>query len=124
MNKEERSYLPLWELDTTSKTQKERNLELLDLEFEKLLERRISDYIQNNLLFCVFQVDTKEVRLSWESKIVSTLAKSNELKPSKDWLGHHSPKDKIRASGLWQVNELYNDELNEREFAALSQLVE
>ncbi len=93
-----------------SKAEKEKNLKLLDLDFEKKIEKRISDYIQNNLSFCVFQVDTKEQRLFWESKIVSTLAKSNELKPSKNWLGNSSTKDKIKASGLWQVNELYNED--------------
>ena len=123
LNKDQSPYLTLWELDITSKAEKVKNLKLLDLDFEKKTEKRISDYIQNNLSFCVFQVDTKEQRLFWESKIVSTLAKSNELKPSKKWLGNHSTKDKIKASGLWQVNELYNDALTEQEFDNLKQLL-
>jgi len=123
LNKEKNAYLPLWEMDATSKADKERNVKLLDLTFEKQLEKRISSYIQNNLSFCVFQVDTKEQRLFWESKIVSTLAKSSDPKSSKNWLGQHSTKEKIRVSGLWQVNELYKDELTEQEFAVLRQLV-
>ncbi len=123
LNKDQSPYLPLWELDITSKAEKEMNLKLLDLDFEKKTEKRISNYIQNNLSFCVFQVDTKEQRLFWESKIVSTLAKSNELNPSKKWLGNNSTKDKIKASGLWQVNELYNDALTEQEFDTLKQLL-
>ena len=123
LNKDQSPYLSLWELDITSKTEKEKNLKLLDLEFEKKTEKRISEYIQSNLSFCVFKVDTKEQRLFWESKIVSTLAKSNELKPSKNWLGNYSTKDKIRQSGLWQVNELYNEALTEQEFETLKQLL-
>lgn len=123
LNKDNNPYLPLWELDITSKVEKEKNLKLLDLDFEKKLEKEISNYIQNNLSFCAFQVDTKEERLFWESKIVSTLAKSNELKPSKNWLGNCSTKDKIKASGLWQVNELYNEILTEKEFEILKQLI-
>ncbi len=119
LNKDRSQYLPLWELDITSKAEKEKNLKLLDLDFEKKIEKRISDYIQNNLSFCVFQVDTREQRLFWESKIVSTLAKSNELKPSKNWLGNSSTKDKIKASGLWQVNELYNEALTVKELEIL-----
>ena len=42
-------YIKLWELDITSKADKDKNLKLLDLNFEKQLEKRISDYIQNNL---------------------------------------------------------------------------
>jgi len=122
LNKDKSPYLPLWELDTTSKAAKERNLTRLDLNFEGQIEKRISDYIQGNLSFCVFQVDTKEQRLRWERKIVSTLAKSNELKSSNNWLGNHSTKEKIRESGLWQVNELYNDELTEQEFEDLRKL--
>lgn len=123
LNKDQSPYIPLWELDITSKAEKEKNLKLLDLDFEKKIEKRISDYIQNNLSFCVFQVDTKEQRLFWESKIVSTLAKSNELKPSKNWLGNSSTKDKIKASGLWQVNELYNEALTVKELETLKQIL-
>lgn len=119
LNKEKNKYLDLWELDITSKADKDKNLKLLDLDFEKKLEKRISEYIQTNLSFCVFQVDTKEQRLFWESKIISTLAKSNELIPSTNWLGNYSTKDKIKQSGLWQVNELYKKELTETEFEQL-----
>lgn len=123
LNKDQSSYQSLWELDITSKAEKEKNLKLLDLDFEKKTEKRISDYIQNNLSFCVFQIDTKEQRLFWESKIVSTLAKSNELKPSTNWLGNSSTKEKIKESGLWQVNELNNESLTQVEFAALKLLM-
>ena len=123
LNKDQSPYLPLWEHDITSKADKEKNLKLLDLEFEKKTEKRINEYVQSNLSFCGFQVDTKEQRLFWESRIVSTLAKANELKPSKNWLGKYSTKDKIRQSGLWQVNELYNETLTEQEFETLKQLL-
>lgn len=123
LNKNRSSYLPLWELDTTSRADKEKNLKLLDLDFEKKIEKKISDYIQTNLTFCIFQVNTKEQRLFWESKIISTLAKSQELKPSKNWLGNYSTKDKIKMVGLWQVNELFKSSLTEEEFEELKKLM-
>jgi len=43
--------------------------------------------------------------------------------PSEKWLGSHSPKAKIKASGLWQVNELYNASLNYEEFERLKQIM-
>lgn len=119
LNKESNPYLSLWELDITSRAEKEKNLKLLDLDFEKKIEKRISDYVQTNLSFCVFQIDTKDDRLFWESKIVSTLAKATDIKSSENWLGNQSTKDKIKVSGLWQVNELYNDCLTELEFEQL-----
>jgi hypothetical protein len=121
LNKDKSSYLPLWDLDTTSKVDKEKNLKLLNLEFEIQIEKRISEYIQTNLSFCVFQIETKVQRLFWESKIISTLAKSNELKPSKEWLGNYSTKDKIKTIGLWQVNELFNEAMTENEFEILKE---
>ena len=123
LNKNRSSYLPLWELDTTSRADKEKNLKLLDLDFEKKIEKKISDYIQTNLTFCIFQVNTKEQRLFWESKIISTLAKSQELKPSKNWLGNYSTKDKIKTVGLWQVNELFKSSLTEEEFEELKKML-
>ena len=123
LNKEYDTYLERWELDITSKADKEKNFKRIDLDFEKKTEKKISDYIQKNLSFCVFQVDTKEQRLFWESKIVSTLAKSKELKASDVWLGNFSPKYKIKTSGLWQVNELYKSELTEDEFENLKQIL-
>lgn len=123
LNRDNQSYLPLWELDITSKTDKENNLRLLDRDYEQRLEKEISIYIQSNFSFCVLEVDNKEDRLFWESKIVSTLAKSNELNPSPHWLGNFSTKYKIIRSGLWQVNELYNDSLTEQEFEILKQML-
>lgn len=123
LNKDNSQYLNLWELDVTSRADREKNLKLLDLEFEKKIEKKISEYIQNNLSFCVFQVDTKEQRLFWESRIISTLAGSNELIPSNEWLGNYSTKEKIKASGLWQVNELYNEMMTEQEFEILKAIV-
>lgn len=116
LNKGNSPYLPLWELDITSREEKERNLKLLDLEFEKQIEKQITNYIQTNLSFCVFEIATKEQRIFWESKIVSTLAKAIFFKPSEKWLGNYSSKKKIKFSGLWQVNELYNESLTLSEF--------
>lgn len=116
LNKGNSPYLPLWELDITSREEKEKNLKLLNLEFEKQIEKQITNYIQANLSFCVFEIGTKEQRIYWESKIVSTLAKTTLFKPSGKWLGNYSTKEKIKSSGLWQVNELYNESLTLSEF--------
>ena len=91
--------------------------------FEQKLEKRISRYIQDNLSFSVFEVDTKDKRLFWESRIISTLAGYSEIKPSDKWLGHFSPKGKIRRYGLWQVNELLNQQLSISELKKLVKLI-
>lgn len=121
LNKENNPYLKYWELDTTSKADKEKNLKLLDLEFEARMEKEISTYIKTNFSFCVFRVETKEQRLFFESKIISTLAFNT--KPSENWLGNFSTKDKIKQSGLWQVQGLNKSKLTNEEFKNLKQLI-
>ena len=44
-------------------------------------------------------------------------------KPSENWLGLFSPKEKIRKGGLWLVNELYKEPLSEDDFKRLKELV-
>ena len=121
LNKENNPYLKYWELDTTSKADKEKNLKLLDLEFEAKMEKEISNYIKTNFSFCVFRVETKEQRLFWESKIISTLA--FKTKSSENWLGNFSTKDKIKESGLWQVQGLKKPNLTNEEFDNLKLLL-
>lgn len=51
--------------------------------------------------------------------MISTVSLCEECKPSSRWLGLHSPKDKIRDSGLWLVNELYKEPLSQSEYEAI-----
>ncbi len=123
LNKEKSDYLSVWEIDTTSRAERERVSAIIDFDFERELEKRISTYIQTKLSFCIFKIDAKEERLRWESKIVSTLSRSTEPNSSPTWLGRHSTKQKIRESGLWQVNELYKEEITESELEELEGLI-
>lgn len=123
LNKANNPYLSIWELDTTSAEEKKMNSYLVDVEFEKQIERQISTYIQEKLSFCVFRINNKEQRLFWESKIASTLAQSKELRPSSGWLGNYSPKEKIRAFGLWQVNGLDGECITDIELEELVKML-
>jgi hypothetical protein len=122
LHKENNAYLKCWELDITSKADKEKNLKYIDFDFEQLIEQKISDYIQNNFSFCVFQVDDKEDRLFWESKIIATIAQSG-IRSTSNWLGKYSPKSKIKEYGLWQVQQLMNPPLTLNELETLKNIV-
>ena len=115
LHKENHPYAKEWEY-----------AELLNLEFEKELEKRISTHIHENLSFVVFEVETEEDRLFWEEKIIATLsqaANQGEIKPSDKWLGNFSPIEKIRNSGLWLVQGLDKEGLTEDEFEKLKKLI-
>ena len=119
LNREHNPYLKIWELDNTTRVGRLSNAHLVDKEFERIIEKQISEYIQTNLSFAVFEVLSKDDRLFWERRIISTLARSSDFSPSKTWLGHYSTKEKIRTYGLWQVNELFKEPLSEAELDEL-----
>ena len=97
---------------------------LLNKEKQRWLEKAVSEYIQGNLSFVTFRVDDKAKRLEWERKIISTLSCCEECHQSPNWLGMHSPKQRIRDSGLWLVNGLYKEPLSEKELEDLERIVQ
>ena len=112
-------FLEYWEYDLTSKKAREKYDSVIDHEYQKKIEEKVSEYIRTNLSFTVFKVNSKEERLSLESKLISTVSWCEECRASSHWLGSHSPKDKIVQSGLWLVNELYKSPFN---FAGIEHL--
>ncbi len=124
LSQEKDPFLKYWEIDLTTKESKNKFLNLIDLEKQKQIEKKVTDYIQKNLSFVVFIIEDKEKRLEIESKIISTLSLCKECNPSVNWLGLFSPKEKIRKSGLWQVNELYKSSLTNKDIEELKKLKE
>jgi hypothetical protein len=45
-----------------------------------------------------------------------------ECRPTEQWLGRWSPKEKIRDSGLWLVNELFKTPLSVDDLCRLREL--
>jgi len=119
LSKEGDPFLSQWELDLTTHEAKERYHGQVDYQKQKEVEKLVTDYIRSSFSFAVFRVDDKVSRLGWESKIISTVSLCKECQPSGNWLGLHSPKEKIRESGLWIVNELYKQPISEREYEYL-----
>lgn len=113
LHRDNHPYLPFWELDNTTRKGKKENLHLIDLEFQSQIESQITEYMQNHYSFCMIKVDTKTDRLELEAKLISTVSLCKDCNSSETWLGRSSPKDKIKDSGLWQVNELYKTPLSE-----------
>lgn len=123
LNKRKDTYSGLWELDLTSKQARERYLHTIDLEYQLKIENEVSQYINDNFSFSVIEIQNKEARLELEAKIISSVSWCTECKPSNTWLGRFSPKNKIVASGLWLVNELYKTPLDSADVESLSKLI-
>lgn len=123
LNRVEDPYASVWELDFTTRAAKLKNGHLIDSAYQSNIEHRVSDFIQKHFSFCVLSIEDKTERLSLESRLVSTLSLCEECYPSLQWLGMSSPNEKIRRSGLWQVNELYKEPLNNQDIKRIEVLV-
>lgn len=123
LSKNNDSFIEKWELDLTPKQNKDKYVKDVDMQKQKLVEKQVTKYLQENFTFVVFEVLDKDERLALESKIISTVSSCDDCNASKDWLGNYSPKDKIRKSGLWLVNELYKESLDEKDMIILKLLL-
>ncbi len=123
LNKSNDPFLKLWEYDLTSKKNREKYLPFIDMSKQNEIEKEVTSYIQSNFSFIVFQVDDKNLRIELESKIISTVSLCNSCKSSYNWLGMHSPKQKIRESGLWLVNQLYREPLSIEDISLISKIL-
>lgn len=110
-------FLEQWNWELTKREAKESLGKMVDRNKQENIEKQVTEYIQQKFSFAVFHVPEKEKRLSIESKIISTVSLCDVCTASSGWLGLHSPKRKIRESGLWQVNELYKEPLSREELA-------
>lgn len=120
LNKNKDSYLKIWEIDLTPKIKKEKFQNLIDKEKQSKIEKEVTKYIRENFSFAIIPVENPDKRIELESKIISTISLCKECKPSENWLGLFSPKEKIRESGLWQVNELNKIPLSNQEIDKLA----
>lgn len=123
LNRDEDPYLAEWERDRTSRADRARYGAEGDPAKRQSVEARVTAYLRERFSFVVFRVDEKSERLMLESRMISTLSHCEDCRPSADWLGLHSPKQRIRESGLWLVNELYKESLSPEEVAHLSALL-
>ena len=123
LNKNKDPFLDKWELDLTTKISKDKYFNSIDFAKQKEIEKQVTKYMQENFSFVVFQIDNKDERLQLEAKIISTVSLCEGCKPSSNWLGLSSPKEKIRESGLWLVNELWKTPLNDKDMVELKELL-
>ncbi len=103
---EQNPFLEQWNLDRTTRRNRERAKSEVDLvELEKV-EQRVSDYITKHFSFCVIPDEHKPDRLALEASLLSTIASCAECRPSKNWLGLHHPNPTITRIGLWNIQNL------------------
>lgn len=122
LNKKKDPFLKFWEIDLTARLARDRWQGKIDARTRAATERRVTKYMQQAFSFAVLPAPRAAERLALESKMISTLSLCEECAPSVKWLGLYSPKEKIRHSGLWLVNELNKTPLSNADLVRLSAL--
>ncbi len=119
LNRNRDPFVQQWEFDLTTRKAKQELGQQVDFLKQGEVERQVSAYIQDRFEFVVFAEPEKVTRLTLEAQMISTVSLCRDCGASAEWLGMSSTKEKIRNSGLWQVNELYGDELTPSNLATL-----
>jgi hypothetical protein len=109
INMERPGYLKIWNIDFTTSVNKLNHGHLRNIEYEKNVEKRVTDE----------RIGSKGL----ESRLIGTISNCHLCKPSETWFGNYSPLEKIRKSGLWQVQHLYSKPITSKDKAFIHRLV-
>ena len=123
LNRASDPFLSEWEMDFTTRRAREKAGAAVNTERRHAVEADVTGYMRGAFRFVVFRVDDPAERLRLESRMISTVSACEECSPSSGWLGRHSPKVKIRDSGLWLVNELFKEPLTTADLRLLESAV-
>ncbi len=113
LNSQKDPFLENWEIDLTTKEARIKYLSQIDLKKKQEIEETVSQYIQNSISFAILPFTDNSDRQSFERKIIATVNQCKYCLPSRNWLGLHSPNNKIRESGLWNIKHLNDSALDE-----------
>jgi hypothetical protein len=111
-------YLKIWNIDFTPEHNRLTYSHLRNTDLEREIEEKMTDILRKNFTFRFIVVENETSRIGkegLESRLIGTVAQCSLCKPSKDWLGASSSENKIRESGLWQVQHLNSHATNEQD---------
>jgi|ERR1017187_244164 hypothetical protein len=109
LNRERDPYLEIWEVDMTPSANRAARRGRRDIDKEKQIEGEVTRILRERFSFRFVVLEGQEKRMGSEgieSRLIGTLAGCQMCQPSPAWLGLHSPKPKIRQSGLWLEQHL------------------
>ncbi len=113
LNKQKMDYLNIWEIDFTDRKSRKQKAHIRNIKLEKEIEMQITRIIRESFSFRFIELKNAMGSQGLESRLIGTIAQCRLCRPSKNWLGLHSPIDKIQESGLWLVQHLKANGIDE-----------
>lgn len=95
----------------TKKESRERFHNRIDLHRHAQIESEVTNIIRSNFSFCVIPIDGNKKRKQNKVGLISAIAQCHQCGPSENWLGQYSPIEKIRESGMWNIQYLFHEPL-------------
>jgi hypothetical protein len=115
LNKNHDKYLNIWSKNSSKKSLMQY-VQGFNSEYQKQIEKLISNYMRENLSFTCFPVSSVEERLRLEEGIIASLYNAPDFIASNEWLGNFSPEKLIMQSGMWLKRGLNGISLSGQEF--------
>lgn len=122
LNRHGDTYLEIWEIDFIARENRERFGHLRDIEKEREVEKTITRIMRENFFFRFVIIEDETERIGargLEACLIGTVAKCKLCGPSPQWLGRYSPKNQIRASGLWLTQHLSAGEIDRKDMKVI-----
>lgn len=107
LNKHGDTYLSIWEIDFTTKKNRELYADLRDVNKERSIEGQVTEILRGSFQFRFIVLDGQTNRMGasgLERRLIGSLRQCAACRPSEHWLGHSSPKSQIRASDYGWCN--------------------
>ena len=115
LNIEKDDYSKIWEIDFTTKQNIDRYNSLRDIVKEKDIESHITKLLRQQFSFRFIIVNNQAERIGGKglkSSLIGTVSHCKLCKPSDNWLGRFSRTKQIENSGLWLVQHLDSEGIN------------
>lgn len=117
------SFYRLWNLDLTSKANRERYANRVDFTRQAEIEAAVTKYIQTAFWFVAFALNDQLRRAEVEAKLIGTVSHCRHCGPSANWLGRFHPDSRIGTSGMWNIQGLKNPGFDDDSQQELEEIV-
>jgi len=118
LNRDRDDYLQVWEIDFMTRGNRDSLGHKRDIDKEKRIESTITRILRERFSFRFIVIESQTERMGskgLESSLIGTVASCRLCSPSDNWLGNISPKQQIKKSGLWLVQYLKANGINEND---------
>lgn len=120
LNRHKDDYLQIWNIDFMKKENRKSLGHKRNIDKEKRIESKITRILRERFSFRFIMIDTQIERMGskgLEKRLIGTIANCKLCKSSDNWLGKYAPKKqiKIKESGLWLVQHLKANGINEND---------